>query len=184
MAQPHLTLTTIPGREDTTMVDVMVKRTRTMWVSWSITVVIQPDGIVPKGKWVDDSPSTTSTATTAILPNKTLGKLKSKGLEILEGARLSRGLQENVGICDCHIKKKEKYIFVEFSALRSAAIIPTELISTIHPTHELVVANNACWARYFHAASILLFSVDSASARRLTIRGHHHHHLPIHPCTC
>ena len=55
------------------MVDVMVKCTRTTWVSWSVTVIIQPDGMVPKGKQVDDSPSTTSKATTTILLNKILG---------------------------------------------------------------------------------------------------------------
>ena len=47
------------------MVDVAVKSTRTALVSRPVIAVIQPDGIVAERERVDDSPSATSTATTA-----------------------------------------------------------------------------------------------------------------------
>ena len=93
---------------------VTVVSTRSLWTSWSITVA-QPDGDVTKWKGVDLTFSTTSAATTTIIANKLLGKLLSKGLKIFEGARSTRGLQENVGVCGRHIKEEEN-VLVHFSA--------------------------------------------------------------------
>ena len=86
------------------------------WLPWSITVA-QPDGKVTKQKGVDDTTSTTSAATTTVIANQFLGKLQSKGLEILEGVRLTSRLHQNVGICDCHIKEKEKIYLQTFLLL-------------------------------------------------------------------
>ena len=87
MAQPHPTLTTEPCGEYTAVVGVAVKSTMTPWVSRPVTVVVQPDGVVPEGKRVDDGPSATSPSATAVLPDQILCKVESKGLEIFEGAR-------------------------------------------------------------------------------------------------
>ena len=76
---------------------VTVVSTMSSWMSWSITVA-QPDGEVTKWKGVDDTSSTTSAATTTIIANKLLGKLQSKGL------------QENVGVRDRHIKEEEENV--------------------------------------------------------------------------
>ena len=151
-------------------------------MSWSVVVIVQPDGEVAKWKRVDYSSPTTSTATTAVLANQLLGELQSEGFEILEGARSARGLHQDVSVGDGHIKEKEKNIFIKFSALRSAAVVSTQLISTIHSSHELVVGYDALWARYFQATPVSL-PVNSAMTRRLTVGGHHHH-LLVHPGTC
>ena len=115
MAQPLIAFAAVPGGEDPTTLGVTVVSTRSSWTSWSITVA-QPDGEVTKWKGVDDTSSTTSVATTTIIANKLLGKLQSKGLKILEGARSTRGLQKNVGVCDRHIKEEEENVLVHFSA--------------------------------------------------------------------
>ena len=75
MAQPFPTLTTEPCGEDTAMMDITVESTVTPWVSRFVTVVIQPDGIVPEWKRVDNSPTTTSTSATAVLPDQILCKM-------------------------------------------------------------------------------------------------------------
>ena len=76
------------------------------------------------------------------------------------------------------------HIFIKFSAPWSAAVITTQLISTIHSSHELVVRYDALWARYFQAASISLLPVNCAMTGRLTIARHHHHDLTVHPGSC
>ena len=113
MAQPliAIALAAIPGGEDPTTLGIRVVSTRSSWTSWSITVA-QPDG---KVKGVDDTSSMTLAATTTIIANKLLGKLQLKGLKILEGTSLTKGLQENVGVCDRHIKEEEENVLVHFS---------------------------------------------------------------------
>ena len=76
MAQPLPTLTTVPRGGDTAMVDITVKGTVAPWTSWPITV--QPDGIVPEWKGVDDSPTTTSASATTIVPDQFLCELESE----------------------------------------------------------------------------------------------------------
>ena len=74
MAQPLSALPVVPGGEDSSIMDVTVKSTRSPWTSWFI-VGVQPDGEVTKGKRVDDISSTTSTFTTTILADELLCEL-------------------------------------------------------------------------------------------------------------
>ena len=67
VAQPLPILTTEPHGGDAAMVDVTVKGTVALWMSRTITV--EADGEVPEWKGVDDSPTTTSTSTTAVFPS-------------------------------------------------------------------------------------------------------------------
>ena len=73
MAQPLSALPAVPGGEDSSIMDVTVKSTRSPWTSWFI-VGVQSDGEVTKGKRVDDI-STTSTFTTTILADELLCEL-------------------------------------------------------------------------------------------------------------
>ena len=85
MAQPLPTLTTEPCGGDTTVVEISVKGTVAPWTSRPITV--QPDGIVPERKGVDDGPTTTSAFATTVVPDQFFCELQSERLEVLEGAR-------------------------------------------------------------------------------------------------
>ena len=75
-------------------------------------------------------------------------------------------------IRNCHIKKKQQYIFIKFPAFRSAAVVPTQLVPTVHSTHKPIVEDDTCWARHFYDASVPLLPADSATAGRLTVCGH------------
>ena len=90
-----------------------------------------------------------------------------------------QGQPEHFISCDHHIKEKEKNIFIKFSASWSATVVPTQLISTIHSSHELVVGYDALWARYFR---LLPSSLNSTMAQGLTVDITHH--LMVHPGTC
>ena len=84
MAQPLITLTTKPGGEHTTMVNIAMKSTMSTGMSWPI-VVCQSDRVMPEWKGADDRCSTTSASATTVLPNEILCQAESKGLVILEG---------------------------------------------------------------------------------------------------
>ena len=84
VAQPLPALTTEPCGGDAAMVDVTVKGTIASWTSWPITV--DPGGVVPERKGVDDGPTTTSASATTVVANQFLRQLKSERLEVLEGA--------------------------------------------------------------------------------------------------
>ena len=59
MAQPLIALTTKPGGEDTTMVNIAMKSTMSTRMSWPI-VVSQSDRVMPEWKGADDRCSTSA----------------------------------------------------------------------------------------------------------------------------
>ena len=83
MVQPLPTLTTEPCGGDTTVVEISVKGTVAPWTSRPIT--IQPDGIVPERKGVDDGPTMTSAFATTEVPDQFLCELQSNDLKSLKG---------------------------------------------------------------------------------------------------
>ena len=113
MAQPLITLTTEPCGEDMAMVEVAVESTMTLWVLRSTTLIVSPDWVMPEWKRVDGGATTTSASATAVLADQILSKLSRNNFKSLERARTTR-LKQDVGIGYCHVKKREKCVFIKF----------------------------------------------------------------------
>ena len=90
----------------------------------------------------------------------------SCGFEILEGARSARGLHENVGIRDSHIKEKNIYIYKIFCSLICSG--STHVID-LHDPLLPWTGCTALWAWYFQATPISLLFVNGAMTWRLTV---------------
>ena len=67
----------------------------------------------------------------------------------------------NVCICDGHIEEKVEYVLVKLSAFSFAEIVASELVSSIIPTHVLVVMDDVVGAGHRHSCSIFLSPKDS-----------------------
>ena len=80
-------------------------------------------------KWVNDSPSTT---TPPVLSHQFLYQLKAEALDVGKGTCGTVVLHENESISYSYIEQEGKDVFVKLPALRSAAILATDLVSTIH----------------------------------------------------
>ena len=68
-------------------------------------------------------------------------------------------LLKNVGIGNSNVEEKVKYVPVELSALRSTGIIPTQLVSSVNPSHVLVQLN--CFRTADGSASVVLQSPEN-----------------------
>ena len=86
--------------------------------------------------------------------------MKSKLLHILVDVFRAKVLLNNVGIGNSNIEEKVKYVPVELSALGSTSIVPTQLVSSVNPSHVLVVQLN-CFRTADGSASVVLQSLEN-----------------------
>jgi len=102
----------------------------------------------------------TSSTTTAVITHEFSCQLQSKLLHILVDVLRAKVLLKNVGIGNSNVEEKVKYVPVELSALRSTGIIPTQLVSSINPSHVLIVQLN-CFRTADGSASVVLQSPEN-----------------------
>ena len=88
-----------------------------------------------------DSTSTNPSSTT-IVPNELSCQLQPEGLDCGEWYTATVALLEDVGVCDGDVKQKIKNVLVEFSALGSAAIVASNLVTPVNSAHKLIVVND------------------------------------------
>lgn len=99
---------------------------------WWVVFVLHCDGEMAIWKWTNNNPSVTTSARTAVVTHQLLRELKVEALDVGKGAWVTEVLHENKSIRHSYIKQEGVDVFVKFPALCSAAIIATELVSTIH----------------------------------------------------
>ena len=85
-------------------------------------------------------------------------------------------------IRNCNVDKEEENVLVKFSTPVAAAVISSELITSIHSTHELVVEDNTLRARYGDPRAISYSPKHCTSSCWLSVAGHDGNDLPVHPC--
>ena len=88
-----------------------------------------------------DSTSTNPSSTT-IVPNELSCQLQPEGLDCGEWYTATVALLEDVGVRDGDVKQKIKNVLVEFSALGSAAIVASNLVTPVNSAHKLIVVND------------------------------------------
>lgn len=134
-----------------------MESTATLLPLWSISFILHCYGEVPIRKGADNSPSTTASATAAVLSNELLCQLNAEGFYRGEWTGRAVVLHQDIGIRYRHIKQKGENVLIKLSALRSTAIIPSELVSMIHTPHVAVVRDDALWTRHWISRPIRLF---------------------------
>ena len=65
-------------------------------------------------------------------------------------------LHEDKSISYSYVEQEGEDVFVKLPALCSVAIIPTELVSTIHTPHVFIVVDDGLWTGDWYPRSILL----------------------------
>ena len=185
MAQPHLTLRTVPRREDASFGPAVTPRAACSLVLCRLGGIAFRDGggEMSKRKGTHNSSTTTSSSPAAIIPDELGGQLESEVLDELERRVLTVALLENEGVCDGDVQQKIKNVFIKFSAFGSAAVVPPDLVSPVDAPHVCVVVVDGHGARHRKPCTILLAPEDS-SRLRLAGGGHDGDDLPIHPSTC
>ena len=133
---------------------------------WCIPFVLHHDGEMTIWKWANDSPSTTTPPTTAVL---SLCQLKADTLDVGKGTCGTIVLHENKNISYSYIEQEGKDVFVKLPALCSAAVIATELVSTIHTPHVFIVADDGLGIGDWYPRSILS-SEDASHSIWLAVR--------------
>ena len=106
--------------------------TSALFPPWHTTLIFHRDGEVAIRKWVDDGPSTTTPATTTIVANQLFCQLKAEAFDVGKWTGRAVVLHENERICYRYVQQKSEYVFIKFSALGSAAVVATDLVTTIH----------------------------------------------------
>ena len=53
--------------------------------------------------------------------------------------------QENEAVRDGDIKEEVIHVLVEFPALFSALVVPPELVTVVHSSHEAVIKDHSLW---------------------------------------
>ena len=92
-------------------------------------------------------------------------------------------LHEDESIRYSYIEQEGEDVFVKLPALCSAAIIATELISTIHTPYVFIVADDGLGTGDWYPRTILLSSEDTSYSIWLAVGRHDHDHLTVHPGT-
>ena len=79
---------------------------------------------------------------TTIAPNQLHCDLEPEVLDVLDGTVWVETLLQNVRVSNCHIKQELKDVLVKLSSLCPAAVIPTQLITSVDATHALIIQND------------------------------------------
>ena len=83
----------------------------------------------------------TSSKTTAVITHELSCQLQSKLHHILVDVLRAKFLLKYVGIGNGNVEEKVKHVPVELSAFVSTGIVPTQLVSSVNPSHVLVQLN-------------------------------------------
>ena len=138
-------------------------------------------GIVAERKSAYHANSTpTNPSSTTIVSNEFSCQLQPEGLDCPEWYTATVALLENVGVGDSDVEQKIKNILIKFSALCSATIVASNLVTPVNSAHELIVINDGQWARNSYPCTILLPTEYSAHFW-LTGGRHDCNNLPVHP---
>ena len=121
------------------------------------------EGEVLQLKRTNDSTRTSRHSAGTVAANELLCQLQAEVLHREERLRRVRMkvFVENVCICDGHIEEKVEYVLIKLSAFSSAEIVASELVSSISPTHVLVVMDDVVGAGHRHFCSIFLSPKDN-----------------------
>ena len=90
----------------------------------------------------------------------------------MDGLVLGAGsvvLVQHKRIGNSHIEQKVKYVLVKLYTFLPAAIIASELVTSIHPSHKLIIGDDDFWAWHWNLGSILLPAKDCTSCYRLCV---------------
>ena len=116
-------------------------------------------------KSADNVTTTTSSSSTTIVINELTCQLQSEFLYGSEWCAPTVVLLEDVRIRDRNVEQKVKNVLVKLSAFGTAAVVSSNLITSINSAHVLVVVNDRQGARNAYPRSILLPSKYSARLR-------------------
>ena len=131
-----------------------MQSTTTFPPPWSVSFILHGYGEMAKRKGADDGPSTTTSATTAVLSNELLSQLKAERFHCGELTGGTVVLHQNVSIRYGHVKQKGVNVLVKLPALCSTAVVPPELVSMIHTPHVAVVRDDALRTSHWYPLPI------------------------------
>ena len=120
-----------------------------------------------------------------VCANQFLGQLKAKLLHRTKRFHRVRMemLVQYESICNGYIEKEVKDVLIKLPAFGLTAVVTSQLVTSFHTSHVLVVQNNIVWTCYSGSCTILLTSEYSACGYWLRCSREDGKDLVFLPCT-
>ena len=144
VTQPHLTLGAVPRGEYTAFATAVTPGAACTPVLRLLGGIALGNGgrKMSERERTHNSSTTASSFPAAVVSYELTCQLESKLLDRAERCVITVALLKNEGVCNGHVKQKMKYVFVKFSAFRSAAVVAPNLVSSVDTAHEGVVVHD------------------------------------------